>query len=141
VIERTWGAQERVGREGWSPGAGARLGVVLVRSPAGPPGTAEPPDTVPAGPPGAAGPPAAGVIDRGVFIRAEPVASRCCSSTAATMITPRATACAELDRLLRVKTLPSVVKIRTPNTVPTIVPRPPMSSVPPMTTAAMASSS
>ena len=57
------------------------------------------------------------------------------------MITPRATACAELDRLFSVKTLPSVVKISTPRTVPTIVPRPPMSSVPPMTTAAMASSS
>ena len=57
------------------------------------------------------------------------------------MITPLATAWAEVSRLLRVKTLVSVVKISTPNTVPTMVPRPPDSSVPPMTTAAMASSS
>ena len=57
------------------------------------------------------------------------------------MITPLATAWAELDRLFSVKTLASVVKISTPRTVPTIVPRPPMSSVPPMTTAAIASSS
>lgn len=57
------------------------------------------------------------------------------------MITPRATACAELERSLSVKTLPSVKKMITPRTVPTIVPRPPISRVPPMTTAAMASSS
>ena len=35
----------------------------------------------------------------------------------------------------------SVEKMRTPRTVPTMVPRPPVSSVPPMTTAAIASSS
>ena len=57
------------------------------------------------------------------------------------MISPLATDCAELDRLFCVKTLESVVKIRTPSTVPTIVPRPPVSRVPPMTTAAIASSS
>ena len=57
------------------------------------------------------------------------------------MITPLATAWVEVSRLLRVKTLVSVVKISTPRTVPTMVPRPPVSSVPPMTTAAMASSS
>jgi hypothetical protein len=57
------------------------------------------------------------------------------------MITPLAMAWAELDRLFSVKTLLRVVKISTPSTVPTIVPRPPSSSVPPMTTAAMASSS
>ena len=57
------------------------------------------------------------------------------------MITPLAMAWAEIDRLFSVKTLVSVVKISTPSTVPTMVPRPPVSSVPPMTTAAMASSS
>ena len=57
------------------------------------------------------------------------------------MITPLATAWVEVSWLLRVKTLLSVLKMRTPMTVPTIVPRPPESSVPPMTTAAMASSS
>ena len=57
------------------------------------------------------------------------------------MMTPLATACVEVSRLLRVKTLVSVAKMRTPKTVPTIVARPPLSSVPPMTTAAMASSS
>ena len=57
------------------------------------------------------------------------------------MMSPLATAWAELDRLFCVKTLDSVVKIRTPRTVPTIVPRPPESRVPPMTTAAIASSS
>ena len=66
---------------------------------------------------------------------------RCWSSTATTMITPLATDWAELDRLFCVNTLVSVVKIRTPRTVPTMVPRPPLSSVPPTTTAAMASSS
>src|SRR5690606_30064325 len=68
-------------------------------------------------------------------------ATRCCSSTATTMIAPFATAWVDVSRLLSVKTLVSVVKISTPKTVPTIVPRPPESSVPPMTTAAMASSS
>ena len=57
------------------------------------------------------------------------------------MMSPLATDCAELDRLFCVKTLDSVVKISTPRTVPTMVPRPPESSVPPITTAAMASSS
>ena len=66
---------------------------------------------------------------------------RCWSSTATTMITPLAMACAEMDRLFRVNTLVSVVKISTPKTVPTMVPRPPDSRVPPMTTAAIASSS
>ena len=50
-------------------------------------------------------------------------------------------ACSEMERLLRMKMLVSVVKIRTPRTVPTIVPRPPVSRVPPITTAAIASSS
>ena len=57
------------------------------------------------------------------------------------MITPLATAWVEVSRLFSVKTLVSVVKIRTPSTVPTMVPRPPLSRVPPMTTAAIASSS
>ena len=57
------------------------------------------------------------------------------------MITPLATAWVDVSRLLSVKTLVSVVKISTPRTVPTIVPRPPVSKVPPMTTAAIASSS
>jgi hypothetical protein len=61
--------------------------------------------------------------------------------TAATMMTPLATACTEVSRLLSVKTLVRVVKISTPKTVPTMVARPPLSRVPPMTTAAMASSS
>ena len=53
------------------------------------------------------------------------VASRCWSRTAATMMSPLATDWAELDRLFWVKTLESVVKISTPSTVPTMVPRPP----------------
>ena len=57
------------------------------------------------------------------------------------MMSPLATDWAELDRLFWVKTLESVVKISTPSTVPTIVPRPPERRVPPMTMAAMASSS
>ena len=73
--------------------------------------------------------------------RVERGARRCWSSTATTMITPLATAWVEMSWLFRVKTLLSVVKIRTPKTVPTMVPRPPESSVPPMTTAAIASSS
>ena len=67
-------------------------------------------------------------------------ANRCWSSTAATMMAPLRSSCSEMERLLRMKTLLSVVKIRTPRTVPTMVPRPPESSVPPMTTAAIASS-
>src|SRR4051812_8617878 len=110
------------------------------RAPAGAPGVADPPPAAPAGPPGAdtAPPPGSQRGPRGRFSRS---ARRICSRTAATMITPRATAWAELDRLFSVKTLPSVVKISTPRTVPTIVPRPPISRVPPMTTAAIASSS
>ena len=69
------------------------------------------------------------------------LANRCWSRTATTMIRPLATDCAELERLFCVKTFESVVKIRTPSTVPVIVPRPPVSRVPPMTTAAIASSS
>ena len=57
------------------------------------------------------------------------------------MIAPFATAWTEVSRLLSVKTLVRVVKIKTPNTVPTMVPRPPLSRVPPITTAAIASSS
>ncbi len=57
------------------------------------------------------------------------------------MIAPLATAWVEVSRLLRVKMLVSVAKMRTPKTVPTMVPRPPHSRVPPMTTAAIASSS
>ena len=37
------------------------------------------------------------------------------------MMTPFATAWVEVSRLLRVKTLVSVLKMRTPRTVPTIV--------------------
>ena len=69
------------------------------------------------------------------------VASRCWSRTATTMMIPLATDWAELDRLFCVKTLDSVVKMSTPSTVPTMVHRPPDSSVPPITTAAIASSS
>src|SRR5690606_23930298 len=68
-------------------------------------------------------------------------AMRCWRSTAITMITPFATFWVDVERLLSVKTLVRVVKIRTPKIVPTTVPRPPISSVPPMTTAAIASSS
>ena len=68
-------------------------------------------------------------------------ANHCWSRTAATMIAPLATACVEVSRLLRVNTFVRVVKMSTPKTVPTTVPRPPLSSVPPMTTAAIASSS
>jgi len=57
------------------------------------------------------------------------------------MMSPLATDWAELDRLFCVKTLDNVVKISTPRTVPVMVPRPPESRVPPITTAAMASSS
>src|SRR5665647_1786433 len=57
------------------------------------------------------------------------------------MIAPLATDWAEMERLFWVNTLVRVEKIRTPKTVPTIVPRPPMRSVPPTTTAAIASSS
>ncbi len=57
------------------------------------------------------------------------------------MITPLATAWVDVERLLSVKTLVRVVKIRTPSSVPITVPRPPLSSVPPITTAAMAWSS
>ena len=41
------------------------------------------------------------------------------------MITPLATAWVDVSRSFRVKTFVSVAKIRTPRTVPTIVPRPP----------------
>ena len=57
------------------------------------------------------------------------------------MIAPLASDCSEMERLFRMKTFVSVEKIRTPRTVPTMVPRPPVSRVPPMTTAAIASSS
>ena len=57
------------------------------------------------------------------------------------MMAPLKSDCSEKERLLRMKMLVSVEKIRTPRTVPTMVPRPPVSSVPPMTTAAIASSS
>src|SRR3954452_4198031 len=75
------------------------------RAPAGAPGTAEPPPTAPAGPPGAAGSEGAAGPGRSRRVRVLRAATRCCSRTAATMITPRATACAELDRLFSVKTL------------------------------------
>ena len=76
----------------------------------------------------------------GLLVLVEP-ARRCWSRTATTMIAPLATCCAELEMLFWTKTLKSVWKISTPKTVPTMVPRPPVSRVPPMTTAAMASSS
>ena len=57
------------------------------------------------------------------------------------MIAPLATDWAEIDRLFCVNTLANVAKITAPMTVPTMVPRPPARSVPPMTTIAMASSS
>src|SRR3546814_13499194 len=58
-----------------------------------------------------------------------------------TMMTPFATFCTDDDRLFWTNTFVSVWKMRTPKTVPVIVPRPPESSVPPTTTAAIASSS
>ena len=58
-----------------------------------------------------------------------------------TMIRPLAMAWVALERLFSAKMLLTVVKTSTPNTVPTMVPRPPLSRVPPMTTAAIASSS
>src|SRR5690606_22449634 len=63
------------------------------------------------------------------------------TSTAATMIAPLAICWTSLCRLFRAKMLVMVVKIRTPRTEPTMVPRPPVSRVPPMIAAAMASSS
>src|SRR5665647_429626 len=51
------------------------------------------------------------------------------------MIAPLATDWAERERLFWVNTLVRVEKIRTPKPVPTIVPRPPMRSVPPTPTA------
>src|SRR5690606_11021355 len=63
------------------------------------------------------------------------------TSTAATMIAPLAICWTSLCRLFRAKMLVIVVKIRTPSTEPTMVPRPPVSRVPPMIAAAMASSS
>ena len=57
------------------------------------------------------------------------------------MMAPLKSDCSEKERLLRMKMFVSVEKMRTPRTVPTMVPRPPVSSVPPITTAAIASSS
>jgi hypothetical protein len=57
------------------------------------------------------------------------------------MITPLAICWMSVSRLFWVKMLFTTVKISTPIRVPIRVPRPPESSVPPMTTAAMASSS
>ena len=57
------------------------------------------------------------------------------------MITPLAMFWMSVSRLFCVKMLFTTVKISTPMSVPISVPRPPDSSVPPMTTAAIASSS
>lgn len=57
------------------------------------------------------------------------------------MIAPFAICWTDESRLFWTNTFVSVAKMRTPSTVPTIVPRPPDSSVPPTTTAAIASSS
>ena len=57
------------------------------------------------------------------------------------MITPLAMFWMSVSRLFWVKMLFTTVKISTPMSVPISVPRPPESNVPPMTTAAIASSS
>src|SRR3954454_20116870 len=83
------------------------------RSPPGAPGTLVPPDTSPDAAPVETGPPD-GDPRRKRAKPPLPSARRVCSRTASTMITPRATAWAELDRLLSTKTLLSVWKMRTP---------------------------
>ena len=57
------------------------------------------------------------------------------------MIAPLAMFWTSVCRLFRTKMSLMVVKTSTPSTEPTSVPRPPVSSVPPMMTAAMAFSS
>jgi hypothetical protein len=57
------------------------------------------------------------------------------------MITPLAMFWTSVARLLSTKRLVIVVKTSTPRIEPISVPRPPVSSVPPMITAAIASSS
>ena len=57
------------------------------------------------------------------------------------MITPLAMFWVSVARLLRMKMFVIVVKTSTPSSEPMMVPRPPVSSVPPMIAAAMASSS
>ncbi|CAM5672554.1 hypothetical protein SVIOM342S_01350 [Streptomyces violaceorubidus] len=57
------------------------------------------------------------------------------------MIAPLAIRRTSVCRLFRAKMLVIVVKIRTPSTEPRMWPRPPVSRVPPMIAAAMASSS
>ena len=66
---------------------------------------------------------------------------RLCSRTAATMIRPLAMSWTSVARLLRMKMFVIVWKTRTPRIEPMSVPLPPLSRVPPMMTAAMASSS
>lgn len=58
-----------------------------------------------------------------------------------TMIAPLATSWSAVFRPLRMNRLVITVKISRPRIDPMIVPRPPLSSVPPMITAAIASSS
>ena len=65
----------------------------------------------------------------------------CWIRTAATMMPPLTMFCASVDRPLMAKRLVMVEKTSTPSREPTMVPRPPLSSVPPMMAAAIASSS
>src|SRR3954468_7639575 len=65
----------------------------------------------------------------------------CWISTAATMMPPLTMFWTSVDRLLMAKRLVMVEKTSTPKRAPMMVPRPPLSSVPPMIAAAIASSS
>src|SRR4051794_40521628 len=67
--------------------------------------------------------------------------ARVWNSTTATMIRPLAMFWTSVARLLRMNRLVIVVNTSTPRIEPTSVPRPPVSRVPPMITAAIASSS
>ena len=62
-------------------------------------------------------------------------------STAARMIRPLVTCWISTARFISVSRLKMSAKVMTPRNVPTIVARPPARLVPPMTTAAIASSS
>ena len=63
------------------------------------------------------------------------------TATAATMTTPRTTSFRNGFTCITLITLSTTAKIATPPMVPQIEPRPPMSSVPPSTTAAIESRS
>src|SRR3954453_3592223 len=97
---RLWGWPGPVGPGGQ---VGGTFSFAPGRAPPGPPSVPVPPDTAPAGVPWTTAPPDDGAPVGGRRKRKPPGASRCCRRTARTMITPRATACAELDRLLSVK--------------------------------------